>query len=265
MSNDSVKKTMIVAVGVCLVCSILVSTAAVSLNKKQTENKKLDKIKNILIASGFDGDHVDIKKTFHDKFEPAIIDLKNGEPIPESKYDDILNTEDFDIKKVAASSQYGESIPADMDLARINRMPKDMLVYFKKNHGKIEQIILPIYGKGLWSTLYGFLALDNDLKTIHGITFYEHGETPGLGGEIDNPRWKKIWKGKLAFDDNLDLKIQVIKGKVDKSRPDGVYKVDGLSGATLTTRGVNNLVRFWLGEHGYGPFLVKLREGDSNG
>ena len=135
-----------------------------------------------------------------------------------------------------------------------------MVVYLAMQGGSMEKIILPVYGKGLWSTLYGFIALDRDLKTIRGITFYEHAETPGLGGEIDNPRWKNIWNGKQAFDEKGNLRIKVIKGIVDTSRQAAKYQIDGLSGATRTTHGVNALVRFWLGSDGYGPFLNKLVE-----
>jgi Na+-transporting NADH:ubiquinone oxidoreductase subunit C len=109
-----------------------------------------------------------------------------------------------------------------------------------------------------FTTLYGFLALDSDLKTIRGITFYEHGETPGLGGEVDNPRWKAQWKGKMAYDDNMKILIEVLKGQVDPTSPQAGHQIDGLGGSTITTRGVHNLVRFWLGENGYKPFLSNI-------
>ncbi len=134
-----------------------------------------------------------------------------------------------------------------------------MIVYKVIQNSIIEQYIFPIYGKGLWSTMWGFISLEKDLHTIRGLTFYEQGETPGLGGEVDNPDWKKIWVGKKAFDTRGKLRIKVIKGEVDPSSPEAKYQVDGLSGSTLTTRGVNNLVRFWLGKHGYGPFLERLK------
>ena len=153
----------------------------------------------------------------------------------------------------------------DEDIARIKKKPKYMPVYEVRDQGEVSKYIFPIYGKGLWSTLYGFLALDKDLETIRGITFYQHGETPGLGGEVDNPKWKALWKGKKAFDENNDVKISVIKGKVDTSNPNKEYLVDGLSGATLTTRGVDHLVKYWLGKHGYGAFIDNLRkEGNQN-
>jgi Na+-transporting NADH:ubiquinone oxidoreductase subunit C len=130
--------------------------------------------------------------------------------------------------------------------------------------GSIEKVILPIYGKGLWSTLYGFLALGKDLNTVEGITFYEHGETPGLGGEVDNPNWKALWKGKMAFDDAGTVALTVIKGKVDPSEENARYQIDGLSGSTLTTRGLDAMVKFWLGDQGYGAFLKQLKKDNTH-
>ena len=134
-----------------------------------------------------------------------------------------------------------------------------MVVYLVNNDSGVEKYILPMYGKGLWSTMYGFMALNKDLRTIDGFTFYSHGETPGLGGEVDNPKWKAQWKGKQAFNENWDISIEVIKGLVDPTGPKANSQIDGLSGSTLTTRGVDKLVRFWLGDQGYGPFFKNLR------
>lgn len=263
MSKDSTKKTLLVALGVCFVASILVSTAAVELKPIQENNKKLDLLKNILSAGDLYEEGVDINKTFHEKISPEIVDLKSGEVIPKEKYDDEMNIDKFNIETLAASKTWGEDIPANKDKAGIKRMPKAMAVYKVMDGETIERFILPIYGKGLWSTLYGFIALDKDLNTVKGFTFYQHGETPGLGGEVDNPKWKHIWVGKNVCDKDGNVKIQVIKGVVDKSSSEAKYQVDGLSGATLTTRGVNNLVQFWLGADGYGTFLNKLKGGNN--
>ncbi|MGB0764601.1 MAG: NADH:ubiquinone reductase (Na(+)-transporting) subunit C, partial [Luminiphilus sp.] len=115
---------------------------------------------------------------------------------------------------------------------------------------------------GLWSTLYGFVALESDGNTIAGLGFYEHKETPGLGGEVDNPRWKNLWKGKQVYRDGA-VAISVVKGSVDQGSDAANWQVDGLSGATLTSRGVSNLVQYWLGEDGFEPYLRNLREGDA--
>ncbi|MDR1351193.1 MAG: NADH:ubiquinone reductase (Na(+)-transporting) subunit C, partial [Zoogloeaceae bacterium] len=125
--------------------------------------------------------------------------------------------------------------------------------------GALEALILPIRGYGLWSTLYGFLALKPDLNTVIGLGFYQHGETPGLGGEVDNPKWKSLWPGKTLFDADGKPNIQIIKGGVDKTNPAAGHQVDALAGATLTTNGVDHLLHFWLGEQGFGPYLARLR------
>lgn len=260
MAVESIKRTIIVALGVCFVCSVLVSTAAVSLQSIQEENKRLDRIKNILIAGGLPVEDADMKAVYDDTIEPRMIDLSTGAALQESDLNGQVSIQSFDIRAMAGDPEFGKAIPEERDIAGIKRMPKYMVVYLAMQGGSMEKIILPIYGKGLWSTLYGFIALDRDLKTVRGITFYEHAETPGLGGEIDNSRWKNIWKGKQAFDENGTLRIEVIKGVVDTSRQKARYRIDGLSGATRTTHGVNALVRFWLGSDGYGPLLKKLEE-----
>ncbi len=270
MAADSIKKTIGVAIGVCLVCSILVSLAFVQLKPIQDQNKELDKLKNILQAGGIKADgNADVKAVYEKNIEPVIIDLKSGEVVtdPEEK----IKPENFDIEALAKDPEYSSSIPSDKDIADIKRHPDKMIVYNVKDpegSGKIIKRIFPLYGRGLWSTMYGLLALDKNMSTIRGFTFYKHEETPGLGGEVDNPKWKALWNDKTAFEisgDKVDLKIEVIKGQVVKGRPEAEYQIDGLSGSTLTTRGVNNLVRFWLGydgkewgSTGYGPYIKKL-------
>ena len=260
MSVESTKKTIGVALAVSLICSVLVSVTVVSLKPLQEKNKKLERIKNILAAGELLNTKISIEKVYEENITSKVINLETGEILPAGSYGQELSPDSFDVKKLSEDLQYSRVIPSERDMAQIRRIPKNMVIYMVVEEGKINKIILPIYGQGLWSTMYGFIALDRDLKIIRGFTFYEHGETPGLGGEVDNPVWKSIWKGKHAFDDEWNLKIEVVKGRVDMTSSEAVYQVDGLSGSTITTRGVNNLVRFWLGEDGYGPFLKKLRE-----
>lgn len=260
MPDESVKKTVTVALGVCIVCSVLITTAAVALRGIQLENKKLDRIANILIAGDLIVKDGNVRSIYEKKIEPRMIELSSGETVPEEKFTKDLNINDFDIKTMADDPEYGMPIPGDKDLGKIKRMPKYMVVYLVQENSKTEKVVLPIYGKGLWSTMYGFIALDKDLTTVRGFTFYEQAETPGLGGEVDNPRWKNSWKGKHVFDEQGNLKIEVIKGIVEVSRPEAKYEIQGLSGATLTSRGVDHLVRFWLGNDGYALFLKRLKE-----
>ncbi len=253
-SNNSILKTYQVVIGVCLVGSFLVSIAAVKLNPKQKENQRLEKIKNILLVTGLYTENANIDTIYQQNIKTQWLNLKTATYLNKNT----SKLEKLSFNALAKDQEYGEEIPSKLDIANIKRRPKYMPIYFVKKGNTIQKIILPIYGKGLWSTLYGFLALKNDAKTIAGITFYQQGETPGLGGEITNPRWQKLWQGKQAFDANGKVAIQVIKGEVIPNSPKAIYQVDGLSGATLTSRGVNNLVHYWLGSDGYGSFLHKL-------
>lgn len=261
MQGNSVKKTLVVALGVCLVCSVLVSSAAVALQPIQEENKTLDKLKNILIAGNLYSENTDIEKTYLEKISSSVIDLQSGEALDENNIPDLLKPENFDIQKLAVDPEFGKQLTADEDVAGIKNIPVKMNIYQVKENDVVQKYILPVYGKGLWSTMYGFLAIDKDLKTVRGITFYEHGETPGLGGEVDNPRWKQIWVGKKLFGEDGELKLRVIKSVVDPTDPQKDYKVDGLSGSTITTRGLDTMIKFWLGENGYKPFLDNLKGG----
>ncbi len=260
MKNESTAKILGVALGVCLVCAVLVSTTAVTLKPVQEQNRENDRLQNILDAAGLSVNTQEDLQTVFDRFiKPEVITLKTGLPVPADQLPDEYKPDRFNIKAIASDAEYTLPLSTAEDKAQIKRVPKFMVVYRVMDGDSVVKRIFPVYGKGLWSTMYGFLALGNDLRTIDAFTFYEHGETPGLGGEVDNPRWKRIWIGKQAYDAEGNLAIEVIKGKVDPDSPRAKYQIDGLSGSTLTTRGVNNLVRFWMGEHGWGPYLDNLR------
>ena len=261
MGNDTITKTLIVAGLVSIICSVIVSSAAIALRSKQIKNKALDRKKNILMAAGLLEEGKSIENLFK-KFETRIVDLSTG------KYNNDLDVTTFDQRKAAKSEDYGINIQKGLDLGGNKRMSKYALVYIDLDEkGGLQQLVLPVHGKGLWSTLYGFLALGADTTTINGFAFYEHGETPGLGGEVDNPLWKAQWIGKKAFDETWNTRIEVLKGKVNPNSPNIEYQVDGLSGATITSRGVRDLLQYWLGEDGFGPFLNNIRtlEGIDNG
>ena len=259
MNNDSLKHSLKVILTVCLVCSLLVSTAAVMLSALQKENQRQDKIKNILIAAGLFKHDAESDNIYRQSIEPLLIELRSGERVDEATISPDFSIESFDIETFANDPVLGENVAAEVDIAKIKRQPRFMVIYLAKTAGQVDKLILPVFGKGLWSTIYGMLALDRNLQTITGITFYQHGETPGLGGEIDNPRWQKQWQGKQAFDSNGQVIINVLRGEVDHSSADANHQIDGLAGATLTSRGVNHMLHYWLGEHGYGPLLKKMQ------
>ncbi len=253
LPNDSPKKMLIVAVALCLVCSVVVSSAAVLLKPLQLENAALDRKRNIVEVAGLLGSDGDIETAFQ-RVEPRVVNLETGE------FAQDIDPAKYDQRKAAKDPKRSEALSKDEDIASIGRRARYSTVYFVREGDAIRQVILPVHGYGLWSTLYGFLALEGDFRTIAGLKFYDHAETPGLGGEVDNPSWRQKWNGKVAFDENGNAVIEVIKGVVDQSRSGAEHRVDGLAGATLTTRGVDNLLKFWLGENGFGPFLQRMRK-----
>lgn len=256
-NNDSIKKTLTVTILLCIVCSVVVSTAAVYLRPVQEVNKSLDFKRNILAAAGLADEAANkgVEAVFNERVTTRAIDFSTG------KFTEIKKG--YDQRKASKSPSDSVALSPAEDIAKIGRREKTGLVYLIEGDNGLETIVLPIRGYGLWSTLYGFMALGSDLNTVVGLGFYEHGETPGLGGEVDNPAWKALWEGKKAYDRNGEARLTVIKGKVDADSPDAEHKVDGLSGATLTSRGVAHLVQFWLGENGYKPFLTNLKKGEA--
>jgi Na+-transporting NADH:ubiquinone oxidoreductase subunit C len=264
--RDTAQRTFMVAASLCLVCSVLVSSAAVILRPAQQRNQQLDIQKNILTVSGQLDEAQPIDVQFRKNVEAKLIDLKTGTELSETdlKYAEI-NLTTYDARKAAKVAATSTEVSPAGALPQIARRELYSLVYqVKKEDGTLDQVVLPIYGKGLWSTLYGFIAVEADGVTIRGITFYEHGETPGLGGEVDNPGWKATWEGKKAFgelsgDGIATPVIEVLKGSVDKSSASATHQVDGLSGATITSRGVSLLVQYWLGADGFGPYLKTLQ------
>lgn len=260
MSNDSVAKTLFVAVVLCLVCSIVVAASVVLLKPIQTENRLLDKQKNILAAAGLLNSNVSVKDAFK-KIETRLVNVSEGRfaTAEELATLGVTDAKVYDPRKAAKIKGSNVEIAADKDIASIKVRAKFYPVYLLRDtDGKLDKIILPMHGYGLWSTLYGFIALGRDLNTVAGLTFYEHAETPGLGGEVDNPKWKELWPGKKIYDEQSKVVITLVKGTVDKTKAEAVHQVDGLSGATLTSRGVSHLTQFWLGKDGFGPFLNTL-------
>ncbi len=256
-SKDSTTKTIVVALVLCVVCSIVVSTAAVMLRPAQKANKKADIKVNILRAAGMYDAGESIDEQFK-RIEPKLVDLSTG------MFSDEIDLATYDQLKAAKDPSLSEPIPAEDDIASLSRREKFAKVYLvKDDNGTLEKIVLPIRGYGLWSTLKGFIALKSDLNTVVGLGYYDHKETPGLGGEVDNPKWKSLWSGKKVYNSDGDVALSVIKGQVTESTPGAEHKIDGLSGATLTSNGVDYMVDYWLGDNGYAPFLDNLEKGEA--
>lgn len=259
MQRDSLANTLRVSILLCLVCSLLVSAAAVGLRSAQQANKERDKQKNILIAAGLfdkDADSIgDVPEKFK-QIETRIIDMKTGEYVSE------VETASFDQKKAARDPEQSTQVADDDDVARIRRRENRSFVYLvNDSNGDPVKAVLPIRGYGLWSTMWGFIAIDlasleggpQELE-VAGLTYYQQGETPGLGGEVDNQKWKDLWPGKHVYDKDWNVKVEVTKAAA------GAYEVDALSGATITSNGVTNMMRYWFGKNGFRPYLKKVHD-----
>ena len=255
-SGEGLGRILTVALGLCLVCSVVVSTAAVVLKPAQQANKTLDMKRNILMAAGLLDPALSVEEQF-EQVETRLVSLDEG------RFVEGVDPASFDQREAAKDPAQSRAIPGDADPAKLVRRENQALVYLVRDQqGGLDKIILPIRGYGLWSTLHGFMALESDGNTVAGLGFYEHAETPGLGGEVDNPNWKAIWPGKQVYQGE-QVAIQVLKAAVPAGSPDAQWQVDGLSGATLTTKGVDNLVRYWMGDQGFKPLLENLRRGEA--
>ena len=245
--KESLGKTVGIVVAVCLVCSIVVSGAAVGLRSLQETNAALDKQSNILTAAGLyeQGMSSDKIQATFDKFvERRFVNLDSGDfvEMPEPDYDMYKAAKEADKSTKITNSKVG-----------FQRRPNVASVYLVHDEsGSVTRVILPVHGSGLWDLMYGFLAVDEDGQTVKELIYYQQKETPGLGGEVQNPAWQDKWDGKKLYKDG-EVAIDVTKS----ASPSDPYEIDALSGATLTSNGVENTIHYWVGEHGFGPFLKK--------
>jgi Na+-transporting NADH:ubiquinone oxidoreductase subunit C len=261
-NTDSTRYTILFAAAVCVVCALVVATSAVGLRSKQEANQLAFRQKNVLLAAGLvqpDEPLTDaeLRQHFDRSIRVRLVDLATGEYMADGK----LDPDTYDQRRARNDPALSRAAPPNA--AKVARLPTYGVVYLVSAGGKdanVEQVVLPIEGIGMWGTIYGFLALDRDGKTIRGLTFHDQKETPGLGGEIANPRWQALWVGRHAFDTNWEPKITVIKGNAGPPAQDP-HRVDAISGATITSNGVSRLVGFWLSNDGYGRYLKRLREG----
>ena len=253
-NKDSIGGTITVVVLLSLVCSIIVAGSAVLLKPKQEEQKLLDKQKSILSVAGLlpaKASSQEVRTIFADKIATRCVDLDTG--------DYATCPANFDAVLAAKNPKTNQAIPAAEDKAGLRFRAKLAEVYLVKgSDGQLNQIVLPIYGTGLWSVMYGFVSVKPDGDTLNGITYYDEGETPGLGGEIENPKWQAQFVGKKLFNAENQPAITIAKGAYQTNKAHGI---DSLSGATLTSNGVQGTFDYWFGANGFGPYLMKLKAG----
>ena len=259
MNNDSPKKALLMTFVTALVCSMLVSVAAISLKPVQLKHKMLERARNVILLTGLvsPDQHDELPDeellTLYEQLDKRIVN------IDEQTFASDINLETFDQRKAANDTERGVDIPAEFDIASLGRRSRYAMVYIVWQENQLKRIILPMHGQGMWSTIYGYIALGSDLNTIEGVSFYEQAETPGLGDQILRPKWLAQWRDRKLLDTTGSLRFRIASGSVKTGSPAAEYEVDALSGATITANGVNDLVAYWFGDHGFQPFLQQLR------
>lgn len=254
LPKNSMLKSTLMALIISLFAGILVTTTSTLLKPKYLANKELDQQRYLLAMvrqqPGMEGFFETIEA---EQLKAQVVDLDTGQ------YVQTLNPHEFDQRIAAQNPEQSIELSSAEDLANIKRREKYAKVYEVRKGSELTMIILPIYGKGFTSTLYGYLGLAADTNTVIALSFYEHGETPGLGARVGDPSWLQQWQGKKVRDPSGNIRIGVARGQVMVTSPEAEYQVDGLSGATWTSRSVTDLLHFWLGSVGYGPYLRQLR------
>ncbi len=257
MRTDSPAYAVAFATVVCVVCSLFVAAATILLKDRQAIAKMMYIQKNVLLeVTGLvppgGTAEVDREELFRTRIRARLVDLESGEYVEEPGVDPLR----YDQRAARNDPARSREVPANP--AQVRRVPQRAVVYHLVDKDQPVQVVLPIEGQGLYSTIYGFIALDRDSRTVRGLAFYEQGETPGLGDEINNPKWRALWPGRKAFDENWQPRLAVKKGAAGPPEEDP-YQVDGLSGATVTSDAVSHMLAFWLGEQGFGKYLARTR------
>lgn len=254
--KETPARSLLMLLSVALVCSVLVSVSAITLRPIQLQNDLIERYRNIVALTGLvapgqvldDDEILDVVEGL----DIRVVNLTTGAFEPD------IDPASVDSREAVNDPASSVAIAADADIARIGRRAVDEVIFLVWGDEGLSRVIFPIYGQGMWSRLSGYLALEADLNTIAAVTFYEQAETAGLGDQIENPGWQARWVGRRLFGPRGDLKFRIAAGGVDEGTPAAAYEVDGLSGATVTSGAVSNLVRFWFGEHGFGPVLANL-------
>ena len=257
MAQSPVRSLTVLLV-VALVCSVLVSVSAIGLRPIQQQNELIERYRNIVSLTGLvsTGGALNDEEVLEvvAQLDVRVVNLDSG------VFESVFDPDSINARAAANDPAASTAIPASEDSARLGRRAIHQVVYLVWDDVKLSRVILPIHGQGMWSTLWGFIALEADLNTIAALTFYEQGETAGLGDQIENPAWQARWSGRKLFNSQGAMRFRVATGVVDDDMPGAEFLVDGLSGATVTGNAVTALVQFWFGAYGYAPFLNELAD-----
>jgi Na+-transporting NADH:ubiquinone oxidoreductase subunit C len=258
LDNNSPQKAIIVVAMVALITSTLVSSAVVFLRPIKLNNQLLEKSRNVMKLTGLltDGEIPtdDQMLSLFRSLDARILDMDTA------GFSDEHDPDTFDQRRAVNNPELGVDILPANDLANLGRRSRFVTTYLVWENDKVKRIILPVRGAGMWSMLYGFVALESDFNTIAAATFFEHAETPGLGDQITRPDWLAQWRGRQIYGDSDSPRFAVSNGNVAENSILARTQVDGLTGASITGNAVTNLIQYWFGMHGYQPVLDKLRD-----
>jgi Na+-transporting NADH:ubiquinone oxidoreductase subunit C len=247
-------RTLLVAFAVCAVCATLVTASVVVLRPLQQENQRRDREQAVhALVAGLPGLGELLAEAGEVDLELRVVELASGVYAPSVDPDVLLRARGEELE--------GVPLAPERDLAGIGQRPRYAPVYLLRRGGVLHTLVLPVHGQGYLSTIRGYLALAGDGNTVRGITFVEHEETPGLGSEIESPAWRALWSGKRLRDERGEIRIRVVQDAQRVGAAEAAHRVQGISGATRTSDGVSDLVRFWVGPDGFGPYLDKIRQG----
>lgn len=244
MNRNSNGYVLMFAITMCVVVSAVLAFLYNALKPTQDAAAEFDRQKNVMIAAGLcsasdERSRAELEKLYQERVREFVVDTVTNKAVTAEEVAKLLEG-----KKDLTLAKQAELLNKQAEKADKKHASRFRVLATTSTGDKVESYVLPISGKGLWSTLYGYLALEADKNTVRGITFYKHGETPGLGGEVENPKWTAQWQGKTIHDAAGKLtSVTVKKGKIDPAvANEKQHFVDGLSGATITSNGVTKFV-----------------------
>ena len=237
MDKDSNKATFLFSSGMVVVIAIMLSVVAISLGPYQARNLRIEKMQNILSTVAIKSTPGDAEALFA-KYITQQVTLNNkGEPVTGG-----TAAFDIDLKK-------------ELDKAKTGEADKELFPLFICNKESKSFYIIPLRGKGLWGPIWGYIALEEDMNIVYGVSFGHKSETPELGAEIETEKFKKQFTGEKIFDESGKfVSVKVVKGG---AAPTDLHGVDAVSGATITSNGVTEMYKRTLSN--YIPYFKKKR------
>ena len=221
-----------------VIVAVLLSLAAIGLGPLQTKNVRIEKMQNILGSIGVVSKPSEAESLFTKYITEQVVLNNKGVPVISD-----VTAFDIDLKK-------------EMDKAKTGQADKQLFPLFVCNKENKLYYIIPVRGKGLWGPIWGYIALEEDHNTIYGVSFGHKGETPGLGAEIEKEAFQKQFIGKEILDESGNfVSVKVKKGGATPGNP---HEVDAVSGATVTSGGVSEMLQRTLAS--YIPYFQNIEK-----